>query len=707
MEGKKEEFEFSRVLEIVSNYADSEPAKKTILRYEIAEEISLNHIQDIYEKVIAAKEVIQKGGEIPFSLLKDIKEILGESIMDTSEILIIKQQLDIAERVMQLRKKRVFEEICSRIILMPEIKHLIFLSIDDDGNILDSATGNLNKIRRGLRTSRNRIISKLKKILSDSHNKDNIITQRDGRYTIPIPLDKKGEIDGIVVDTSRKGTTVFLEPYAIVPENNKIRSLEREEREEIHKILQKITSEIKSKSEEFIENQMIIAELDGIFARAKYGIHIDGTIPEFSQQPILSIKKAKHPIIQETRETVSFDIELNEGNRTLLVSGPNTGGKTVLLKSIGLIVNMAYTGIPLPAEEVKLYGFKGIYADIEDKQSIDEGLSTFSSHINRLKEIVNNAETGSLVLLDEPGSGTDPDEGTALAIAILEGLTERAAFVVATTHYEKLKYFVSSQENMLNGAMEFDPETHKPTYRLIIGIPGGSNALEVAYQLGMDKKIINRAKEYLSSKKIETDTLIRNLMKERHITEENKEKYKRLSEQYKLLVEEYENKIKSAKQEAKQIIKSAKESAMDMVKNGRSIIERTIKDIKESQAKREIIKSGKDKIENFLKRNAPQEKTLSVNLKDKKGTSGFTFEKSVPLEINVIGLNREDAWEKVDKFIDDAVLANYENISIVHGLGSGILKKHIRKQLEKDKRVLDFYPAAPEQGGEGVTIIKL
>ena len=704
MKEKKDEFEFTRVLEIVSHFADSEPGKETILDNKVYS--SADYIYTIYERVKSAGDLIRRGEQPAFTGLKDIKHILTESIMDPKEILIFKQQLDIAERVKSL-KEESFQTLCLSITTMPEIKKLVSSSIDDEGNILDSATNNLKKIRRELRTQRNRIISKLKKILNEFQIKDNIITQRNERYTIPVPTDKKGDIDGLVIDTSRKGTTLFIEPYTVVSENNRIKSLRREEQEEIHRILQNITSEIKLRAEDFIKNQEILSEFDGIFARAKYGIHIDGIIPQITSEPLLELKKAKHPIIQESRDVVPFDITLDENYRTLLVSGPNTGGKTVLLKSIGLIVNMAYTGIPIPAEEAKIPLFNGIYADIEDKQSIDEGLSTFSSHINRLKYILNNSRENSLVLLDEPGGGTDPDEGTALAISIIEYLTEKGVFLIATTHYEKLKYFVSSQKNMLNGAMNFDARTHKPTYQLVIGMPGSSNALEVAAQLGIDEKIIDRAKEFLSSEKIKIDTLIRDLMEEKQTAEENKEKYQKLSKKYKFLVDEYEEKIKSAKDEAKNIIKSAKEHAVDIVEDSRSIIEKTIKEIKESQAKKEIIKLGKKKIENFIEKNAPTMDTPKVNLKEKNKKVSFSFEKEVPLEINVIGLNREDAWEKVDKFIDDAILANYETISIIHGLGSGILKTYIRKQLKKDKRVIDFYPAPPEQGGQAITIIKI
>jgi DNA mismatch repair protein MutS2 len=692
-----------KLKEEISKYADSKPGKLLTLSLNPVEPDG--NIRKIFKNL---SQVVEYQGLIPnLSILEKWKEPGLGVVFNSEELLYIARVLDLTNEVKKIfDENRIMEDLIIDLVSLPEINEEIKRCIDDDGQIKVDASTTLKSLYVERKKLKSKIDNKLQNIIQNYRGllQDEVITQRSDRTVIPVKYDRKGEIEGVVIDLSRTGNTAFIEPAEIVPLNNQYREISIDMEEEKKKILKELTDKVRGNSKFIEKNIDILAEIDSLKARAIYAKKFDCRIPEFSKESILTLKKCRHPLLMIERDVVPLDLELGQDYRILLVSGPNAGGKTILLKTIGIIVLSAYSGLPIPADSgTKIGTFKNIFGIIEDEQSLEENLSTFSSYVIRLAKILNDADKNSLVLCDELGGNTDPEEGGALAISILNSLLERGSIVIATTHLGTLKFYVADNESMQNGAMEY---VDGPTYHLQIGIPGGSRTIATAKRFGLQKEIIESAKKYLNLSVLKAEDLIEELSMRSKKLREHEEKISELKMNLENLINEYNEKMKNVKKEQKKILSDAKEKSKEILKDARSTIEKTIKEIKESKASKESILDYKDTFNNIFKEDKKEKETITQPKKEKM-TIKYNIDTEVPLEISVRGLNREEAWQKTDKYLDRAALANYEQIRIVHGKGSWILRNALHEKLKKDPRVKSISTPGENEGGSGVTLIKL
>lgn len=645
--------------------------------------------------------------------------------------------------------------------------------IRDDGEVLDDASEKLRSIRRQLRTLEGRIREKLESIIrSPSAQKmlsDAIITIRNDRYVIPVKQEYRGVYGGIVHDQSSSGATLFIEPQAIVDLNNSLNEAKMREKQEIERILTELSKMIAAISEGIYQNVSIMTEIDFMFAKALYAKRIHATKPEINHDGVIKLYEARHPLI-DPEAVVPNTIELGEEFHSIVITGPNTGGKTVALKTIGLLTLMAQAGLQIPAQDgSKMAVFEAVYADIGDEQSIEQSLSTFSSHMVNIVDILQKLNDRSLVLFDELGAGTDPGEGAALAIAILDEALNKGAKVVATTHYPELKAYAFNREGVVNASVEFNVDTLSPTYKLLIGVPGRSNAFEISRRLGLKSHIIDRAKSLINTERTEVDQMIASLEENNKRAEENwREAEKTLNEAEKLYHElkqkmmEFSRKrdqlLEEAEQKAKEKLEEAQKKADDIIQRLRKMQKEQLAAVKDHElieAKKQLeavlpvfAKSEqlpKRKKENRTFRPGDEVKVLNLNqkgqliekanekewlvqigiLKMKVNEENLEYIKSpsaveekplasvkgkdfhVPLELDLRGERYEDALIRLEKYLDDVLLAGYPRVSIIHGKGTGVLRQGVREYLQQHRAVKSIRFGEANDGGTGVTIVNL
>ncbi|MCK4225271.1 Smr/MutS family protein [candidate division WOR-3 bacterium] len=693
----------TRLKEIVAEYADSNPGKLRILSLQPTEvNHTTKHIFKQLSQVLDNQDVIPE-----FTILENRGPPGISNILSASELLYFSKILNLTgETRTALEENKILEDLVLNLDALPELNEEILRVIDEDGEIKNDASPVLKSLYRERAKIQTTIDNTLKNIMQEHSDilQDDVITKRLDRTVIPIKYDRKGEIGGAVVNLSRTGNTAFIEPVELLPLNNQLRENTIDIEEEKKRILKALTDRTREQFDVIAGNIGTLTGIDSLRARARYARDFKCSIPRFSEKSILNLKQCRHPLLMKEREVVPLDMELDEKDRILIVSGPNAGGKTVLLKTIGLTVLSAYAGLPTPTLEGTIIGtFKDIYGIIEDEQSIEENLSSFSSYMIRLKKILEEAEDDSLILCDELGGNTDPEEGAALAISVLDALRMRGSLVVATTHLGTLKFYVAEHEGMQNGAMEY---VDGPTYHLQLGIPGGSRAIAVAESLGLPKQVIEKAKGFLDTSILKVEDLIEELSRRNKKIRQHEKEIQELKLRLDKLTREYNEKIKNIKSEEKKIIGEAKESAKEIVKNARSTVETVIKEIKERNASRESIKQYKNTFESML----PEEKEEKERLIYPKGSSfpiNFDVDMEIPLEISVRGMTKVEAWDKIDEYLDRAVLAGYESVRILHGKGSWILRNTIHDRLKKDSRVKSISIPPRSEGGAGVTIAKL
>ncbi len=659
--------------------------------------------------------------------------------------------------------------LVSAICVLDRLYNEITRCILTEDEMADSASPELRRIRKAIIKQNESIRSKLGSIANSSDNKaflqDAVVTMRQGRYVIPVKQEHKNQIAGIVHDQSASGATLFVEPQIIVNMNNELRELELAEKNEIQRILDDLSSWVGREELAIKANQEILFKLDYLFAKGRLACNMHASRPEINSKGCIVIKKGRHPLIDQ-KTVVPIDVELGIDYNTLVVTGPNTGGKTVTLKTVGLICLMAQAGLFVPANYgTSLPIFKNIYADIGDEQSIEQSLSTFSSHMKNIVEITEGANSDCLVLLDELGAGTDPTEGAALAIAILDKLYNMKAKTIATTHYTELKKYAISTDGVQNASMEFDVETLSPTYRLTIGVPGKSNAFEISKKLGLKENIINKAKTLLEKGDIAFEDVLTSIEKDKKAAEDERELAEKLRneiEKEKAKIDELEDRLKNKKEElledakakAKEILDDAEATAKELQKSlsNKDIeeVKKTIRTKKKQYAPRGISEENPDppsadEIEIGMRVNVlsvgdkgtvlslPDDKENLVvqigSMKLNTNISGITIvqenlsEKaknkikyskiartkaiSVPMSINVIGKNLDEAEIEVDKYIDDAYLAGLETVQIIHGRGAGILREGLGKMLKRNKNVKSIRKGDYKEGGDGVTVVTL
>ena len=786
--------EFNKILDLLRDQAGSGLAKERIAQLEPM--TNMRMAKDALTETTEAVSVIVHKGSIPVGEIGDINSIVSMArrgrCLSMRELLQVRASIASSRQVKAFLKEdmpdglKVISEIAG--LLDPEVKleKDIYDAIISEDEMSDNASPVLKSIRRDMRNKNDLIKSRLQKMVSSSsaksHLQDAIVTMRNGRYVIPVKREYISLFPGMVHDQSSTGATLFVEPQAVVTLNNELRQLEMDEQAEITRILELFSSRVGEHHQSLMNDQRLMAELDFINAKGKLSVMMDGAEPQLNGDNIIDIKTGRHPLIPADK-VVPTNIELGRDWTTLLITGPNTGGKTVTLKTIGLLCLMAQSGLHVPADErTSLPVLNEIFADIGDEQSIEQSLSTFSSHMKNIIEIFRNAGEGSLVLLDELGAGTDPLEGAALGIAELERLKEAGALVAATTHYTELKKYALSTPGVENASMEFNVETLSPTYKLRVGLPGKSNAFEISEKLGLDKSIIERAAELMGEEQLEFEEAVSRVEADQAAAEARLAEAGREREAAQEAMSEAEKELAKARAEAAKIVEDARKKAGVMLRDAQGTIDEITSELRDIQHRKknagfneghiaggaaesrkklrqaesalkpadapkvETIQTGKMPDPEDLKigmrvkytkldqtgdvESLPDSRgnfrirlgsiRMTVNVKDvviaesepqgnkekkkaKYGNMSFGKTKTVGTEINLIGMNLDDATDRMNKYIDDAFLAGLKTVNIIHGRGSGILRKGLRAELRRNKHVESYKSAPYDQGGEGNT----
>lgn len=784
--------EYNKIKEMLLNYAVSPMAKE-----KVNELIPINDIGQIEQwqaETTDAVSMILRKGRLPLGGLKDIKNSLKRASMggalNIEELLYIGETLRISRQVKNYskneRKEEVYttlEPLFSAIEVINKLENEIARCIISEQEIADDASNTLRDIRRDIKMSNDRIREQLGSIIHSSGNKamlqDTVITMRDNRYCIPVKQEYKSNFAGMIHDQSSTGATLFIEPMAIVQLNNKIRELKIKEKLEIERILYELSGLVAEQDELLTSNIEILAHLDFVFAKANLSISMNGTVPIFNNKGYMNIKKARHPLL-DPKTVVTTDIYLGKEFNMLLITGPNTGGKTVALKTIGLFALMGQAGLHIPAfDNSELAVFDDVFADIGDEQSIEQNLSTFSSHMTNIVKILDEVTYNSLVLFDELGAGTDPTEGAALAMAILQNLHNRKIRTAVTTHYSELKVYALSTEGVENACCEFDVETLRPTYRLLIGIPGRSNAFAISKRLGLQDYIIDVAKEFITHEDAHFEDLISDIeiSKKTVLREQDRaEQYRREAEILKKEVEKQKTNIQAqkdkiimeAKQEARKVLQQAKDEADELVRD----LQRTAREVqieidqKGLDEKRQKIKDKLGKAEGSISNTILHKKNLkpiSKNLKvgdrvyvalfnqsgiilsppdsnrevmvqvgimkmkvklndlsyddseekeivqrnTTRSKSKVVKAENTSAEIDCRGQLVDEALENVDKYLDDAYLSGLEQVTIIHGKGTGALRTAVQQHLRNHSHVRTYRAGIYGEGDSGVTIVEI
>ncbi len=725
-------------------------------------------LYDIREALLLAK----KGGSLTMRQLLEVQNVLGIS----SEVVAFMHDDALPEL-------KYIGEMVDLIVEFTALEKEISRCILTEDEMADNASPKLKDVRRSIHQQNQAIKNKLSRIITSSSNKtylqDAIVTMRDGRYVIPVKQEYRSFFPGMVHDQSKGGATLFIEPQGVVELNNKLRELEVEEQLEIARILAELSSRVAEHYREIRSNLKLLTKLDFIMAKGKLSCKMHASEPKIDADGELRLISARHPLI-EYKKAVPVDIRIGGDYRTLIITGPNTGGKTVSLKTAGLLVMMAQSGLHIPASHASTLPIFGeVFADIGDEQSIEQSLSTFSSHMKNIVSIIDKASYDSLVLVDELGAGTDPTEGAALAIAILERFYDSGALTMATTHYNELKKYALATSGVENAAMEFDVETLTPTYRLLIGVPGKSNAFEISKKLGLSESVIERASEHIKHGDMEFENVISSIEDDKRkaaadrldaesMRAEIEEKLKKLEEKEKAISEKRADIIAEAKREARELLRETKSAVKDVQKDLRRlqksgahtnlntgaleksrrkineaedlVSEKVVKQVNSEPVSADTLKIG-DRVklitigQNGTIVSLPDEKgNLMINIgalkvkarlqdlmlinegKDRKpqakssskyGSLLRSKSSSVSASINVMGKNLEDALADVEKYLDDVYMAGLDMVSIIHGRGGGILKDGIRQMLKRKKYVDSYGAASYNDGGEGVTVVRM
>ena len=772
-----EVLEYGKILDKLAGYARSSLVKEQI--HDLRPSTDTYYIKRELEHAASMEKVIRKNGNIDLFGLYDLSEIVNyirkNGILDPADLIKVLDLLrvssyltDYGENIEDPLIKDIFDRISTNDFLKNEIDR----SIINEEEIADNASQTLRNIRRQKQRKENDIRIKLNSYISSSKYEDalqdRVVSVRDGRFVVPVKTNKRSVIGGIVHDKSSSGNTLFIEPAAIVELNNQLRDLEIKEEEEIRKILDRLSRLAQAFDVELLENQKLIARIDFLQAKAKFALENEMSLPIVSDEKILDIKEARHPLL--AGKVVPIDVKIGGSYTTLIITGPNTGGKTVSLKTVGLISAMAQTGLFIPADEgSRVSVFDDIFVDIGDTQSIEMSLSTFSASLTNIVEILKKATAKSLVLLDEIGSGTDPVEGAALAISILNSLTKKEVMTFTTTHYSELKYYAVETPGVMNASVEFDVDTLSPTYKLEIGTPGKSNAFEISKRLGLPVEILKNAKDLIGEDNRNINKILEEIEEDKkEIENKNKEidDYKKeiarirneLKEKSKSLSRKEEDIIREAEDKANKILDKANKKSQDMLKEAKksrnantSDIDRSLNKIRTNYKEARFERQGEN-LSLKQAKNAP--KTLKVgdmvliaglneeaevieapdykgnikvqmgilkmdsniknvtkikadNQTEKNITKVYNTKKAMHISptLDLRGQRYDEAMRNLDKYLDDAMLAGLSKAKIIHGKGTGALIKGVGEILEGDRRISDFRFGDDKEGGYGVTIV--
>lgn len=774
--------EFDKIKQLLIEHASSTLGERRIK--ELKPSSSFTEVVTMQEETDEAAQVLRLKGNVPLSGIYDIRPHIKRAaiggILNPIELMQIASTMYVGRTMKRFIEGLIDEEMdlpilaekAEQIAVLTSLEHQIKNAIDDNGDVLDSASETLRHIRQGLRANERRIREKLEGLIRSRNAakmlSDAIITIRNDRYVIPVKQEYRSNYGGIVHDQSSSGQTLFIEPQSIVDLNNQLREWHMKEQQEIERILSELSSAVAEVVDDLTIMLERLADLDFIFAKALYGRAMKGSKPTMNQNGIIRLFKARHPLLPIDK-VVANDISLGKDYTSIVITGPNTGGKTITLKTIGLCTLMAQAGLQIPAlDGSELAVFTDVFADIGDEQSIEQSLSTFSSHMVNIVEILKHVNHESLVLFDELGAGTDPQEGAALAISILDEVYQRGARVVATTHYPELKAYGYNREGVVNASVEFDVETLKPTYRLLIGVPGRSNAFEISRRLGLANNIIEHAKSYVGADTNQVENMIAALEKAKREAEKEQQEARELVKEaekmhrdiQKRMMEFYEHRDQlyaKAEEKAAKVVDAAKEKADEIIRDLRNMQMNTRANVKEHElidAKKRLEEAAPhlDKTRKQLASQKRQHtftagdevKVISFNqkgtllekvgdhewqvqmgiMKMKVKESDLEFVQSqqkvvtkplatvkgkdyhVSLELDLRGERYEDALSKVEKYIDDALLAGYPRVSIIHGKGTGALRSGVQEYLKHHRSVKRIRLGDAGEGGSGVTIVE-
>ena len=782
--------EYPKIIEMLSEHAGSPAGRERCKN--LLPSSDLAQILQMQMETSDALTRIYKKGSLSFSGVRDIRGSLLRlkvgAALGMPELLHIAGTLEVAQKVKNYGKRdhddtetdcldRMFALIEPLTALAHEIRRCIL----DEETMSDDASPALRSIRRQIAQTNVKIHSQLSAMVASqdvgSKLQDNLVTMRNGRYCLPVKAEYRSQVSGMIHDQSSSGSTLFIEPMAVVKLNNDLRELASKEKEEIERILQELSGRAGESAMFLSQNISVLTDLDFIFARASFSKTYKGTEPIFNENGFINIKKGRHPLLNR-QKVVPIDLVMGKDYHMLIVTGPNTGGKTVSLKTVGLFTLMGQAGLHIPAfEHSELSVFEDVFADIGDEQSIEQSLSTFSSHMTHIVKILQNANERSLVLFDELCAGTDPTEGAALAIAILKELLDRGVTAMATTHYSELKVFALSTPGVCNACCEFDLATLSPTYRLLIGIPGKSNAFAISGKLGLPEAIIENARRTIDASEQNFEDLIADLEDSRVTIEKEQAQITAYKEEIEALKKKLEAKHDNLDKQRDRIIGEANEQAQAILQDAKDFADQTIRrmnklvqaggiDMKALEQERtktreKLDKAGKKKKETkaAVKKQhygpddfhqGDQVQVISMNLKgtivskvnskgeftvqmgilksrihfsdlepvdeevistpiiNKTGSGKIKMNKSanIATSVNLIGQTVDEAMVDLDKYLDDAYLAHIPTVTIIHGRGTGALRKAVHNKLRKTNYVKDFRLGTYGEGETGVTIVE-
>lgn len=577
--------EYDKIIEMLLDLTQGELARDLVENLEPSNDI--DEIRRMQEETSEAYRVLVRYGDIDYSAASHIKHLVSKaslgSMLFIEDLCDIMQNIFLVSSIKRYLKTSIEDEnlnlnhlrkLYDSLASLDDLKKKLSMTIVSRDEVEDSASSTLRSIRRSKKLKNQAIEDKLNSYITSDKTKkylqDAIVTMREGRYVIPVKNEYRSSVEGMIHDISQKGSTVFIEPIAVVKLNNELREIENEEKKEIERILYELSSEVSEYKAYLETNEEALKSISFIFARARLAREMRATEPILNDKGYVNLKNARHPLIPKDK-VVPTTLELGDEYTSLIITGPNTGGKTVSLKTVGLITLMAKSGLNIPCDNNSSVAvFDRVFADIGDEQSIEQSLSTFSSHMKNIVHIVENAEYNDLVLFDELGAGTDPTEGAALAISILKLFRERRIRTMATTHYSQIKFYALTSEGVKNASMEFNVDTLSPTYRLIIGIPGKSNAFEISRRLGLDQSIIDSAKELLNENDTRFEDVLKAIEEDRTEIENKRIKINEENEEIERLREKLENKNKKLEEKQEAIINKAKEEAREIVKKAKN-----------------------------------------------------------------------------------------------------------------------------------------
>ncbi|MBC1714392.1 endonuclease MutS2 [Listeria welshimeri] len=774
--------EFDKIKKQLTEFASSSLGEQAIL--ELAPATDFQVVQKSQLETEEGAKIIRLRGSAPITGLTDVfahlkrLEIGGD--LNSLEIYQIGSNLRVSRQMKNFMtdllemgvELPLLGALSDELLVLKEVEEDIAISVDESGKILDTASEALSTIRRTLRRTEDRVREKLESYLRDRNASkmlsDAVITIRNDRYVIPVKQEYKGHYGGIVHDQSASGQTLFIEPQSVVDLNNERKALQAKEKQEIERILAEISASLAGWINEIHHNTFILGRYDFIFAKARFGKAMKAVTPHLSDAGIVHLIAARHPLL-DAANVVANDIYLGEDFTTIVITGPNTGGKTITLKTLGLLTLMAQSGLQIPAQEDSTIAvFEHVFADIGDEQSIEQSLSTFSSHMTNIVSILEKVNHKSLILYDELGAGTDPQEGAALAIAILDASHEKGASVVATTHYPELKAYGYNRVHATNASVEFNVETLSPTYKLLIGVPGRSNAFDISRRLGLSENIITEARSLVDTESADLNDMISSLEEKRNLAETEYEEARELARGADALLKDLQKEITNYYQQKDKLMEQAREKAANIVTKAEVEAEEIIHELRTMQLngaagikEHELIDAktrlGKAKPKTINKTipQAPKQKphvfqvgdnvrvlslgqkgTLLNKISDKEWnvqigiikmkikttdleyiqpetpkkqriiTSVHSSDSPAKSELDLRGERYEDALQKVDKYLDEALLAGYPQVAIIHGKGTGALRTGVTEYLKNHRMVKSIRFGAAAEGGNGVTIVE-